>query len=247
MTKNSEKETKKKLRVCTLENYSCVCELIDAHDKLEEAYHFLLMMSFSYHKADEFRFNLHAFIQSLRGVTFMLQNYKDIIPDFEKWYSKKQEEMKNDSCLKSICSTRTIVVHQRSLKPKSKVEIGVYRGRRLKVGLIIHYDNPFLDSKIIFDNLIPKFSEIGFIDKEHSAIGEQLGIRRQWFCEELGDEEIFWTCYQAYIHICDIMREAHEFFELELVPQGIPDDYFEKTYVLLESDLDPSLPEKWGW
>lgn len=234
-------------RICTLENYFEVCPLYDAHDKLEEAYYFLLMMSFSYHKPDDFRFNLHAFIQALRGVTFMLQNHKSKIPNFDEWYSKKQIEMKANPYLKSICDSRTIIVHKKSLKTRSSIDVGLYRGRRLKMAIIIKDVNPFTDSYAIFNSLVPKFAEIGFIDEGHSAIGEQLGIRRQWFCDELGDEEIFNTCYKAYIYICDLMREAHEFFDLELLPQGIPEDLFDKTYVLLESDLDPTLPEKWGW
>lgn len=241
------KKDEKKQKICTLENYTEVCELFDAHDKLEEAYHFLLLIAFSYHSADEFRHNLHAFVQALRSVTFMLQTYKDKIPDFDNWYSKKQSEMKKNKYLKSICDSRTIVVHRHSLKPRSTIDVGLYRGRKLKLAISVHCDNPFVDSKELFDNLMPQFEQLGFIDKEHSAISEQLGIRRQWFCDELGNEEIFSTCYKAYISICEIMIEAHSFFGLELVPQGIPGSFFEQTYVLLESDLDPSLPEKWGW
>lgn len=89
-------------KICTLENYNDICPLRDSHDKLEESYYFLLMMANSYHVADDFRFNLQAFIQSLRGVTFMLQNYKSKIPNFNDWYKEKQEEMKNNPCLKNL-------------------------------------------------------------------------------------------------------------------------------------------------
>ena len=233
--------------ICTLENYSCVCPVLDAHDKIEEAYYFLLMMAFNYHKADEFRFNLHAFIKSLREVTFILQNSKDKIPDFDKWYPQKQEEMKNNDILKSICESRTIIVHRAMLKPRSKVSVGLYRGRKLKMAFEIPIDDPFIDSKALFDFYIPKFKEMGFIDKAHSAISEQLGLRRQWYCEQFGDKEIFSTCVSAYMELCQIIYEVHSFFDFEFIPQGIPNDFYERTFVLLESDFDPSLPEKWGW
>ena len=205
------------------------------------------MMALKYHKADEFRFNLHAFIQALREVTFMLQNDKSKIPDFEKWYEKMQEKMKANSCLLRIKNTRTLIVHQQSLKAKSKIEVGLYRGRNLKFGFTFNNINPFYDSKEIFDKIMPEIIAMGFIDKGHSALDEQLGIRREWHCDELGDGEILSICYDAYLCICEIMVEAHSKLGLELVPQGLPDDFLNGVYTLLESDLDPTLPKKWGW
>ena len=234
-------------KICTLENYNDICPLHDAHDKLEEAYYFLLMMAFSYHKPNDFRFNLDAFLQALRSVTFMLQKDKSKITDFDDWYTLKRKEMEVNPYLKNVSDARTIIVHQRSLKAKSKIDVGLYRRRRQKLCISFNDLDPFLESELIFSKMVPQFAKIGFIDEEHSALGEQLGIRREWHSEELGDKEVLLTCYEAYISMCDIMIEAHSFFDLQLVPQSLPEDLLEKTYVLLESDLDPSLPKKWGW
>ncbi len=235
-------------RICTLENYHDVCPLHDAHDKLEESFYFLMMMTETYHIPDDFRFNLNAFLQALRSVTFMLQKEKSHISGFEEWYEKKQKEMEDNICLVNSSKTRRLIVHLKSLKAKSKMTVGLYRGHQIKLGFC--YDNlhPFLDSHTIFNFVIPRIKELGFIDEEHSAIGEQLGIKREWFCEELGDSEILKTCYEAYCSICKIMSEAHSlFYDIEMIPQGFPDGFFDNIYIILESDLDPSLLKKWGW
>lgn len=234
-------------KICTLETYNDICPIHDAHDKLEEAYYFLLEMANSYHRADDFRFNLTVFIQSLRGVTFMLQNYKSKFIGFDDWYKVKQEEMKNNPCLKKFCDARTVVVHKRSLQAKSKIEVGVFRGRNIKC--IISFENlhPFLDSISIFNYIAPKLINLGLIDKNHSSIGEQLGIRRNWYCDEIGEKEVLSTCYDAYLSMCSIIAEAHSHFNLEFVPQGFPDGFIDNIFLILESDLDPLLPQKWGW
>lgn len=238
---------KKEEKICTLENYSDVCPLYDSHDKLEESFHFLLMMAFSYHKPDEFRFNLDAFLQSLRSVTWMLQKDKTKIPNFHEWYADKQNEMIKNPCLKKVSDTRTTIVHKHSLRARSKVDVGLYRGRKQKLCISFNNIDPFLDSKTIFNKIVPQFAKIGFIDKEHSAIDEQLGIKREWYSDELGEDEILKTCYEAYLIICEIMREAHSILGYDLVPQAFPDGFVNNVYVLLESDFDPNLPKKWGW
>lgn len=235
------------MKTCTLENYTDICPLLDVHDKVEGSFYFLMMMSFSYHKADDFRFNLHAFIKSLREVTFMLQNAKDKIRNFDKWYEQKQNEMKENLLLKKLSDSRTIIVHKSMLKPKSKINVGLYRGRRLKLGIELPISNPFIDSQRLFNHYIPRFEKLGFIDEGHSALNEQLGIKRQWYCAQLGDEEILLTCYHAYQHICGIVCEAHSFFGYEFIPQGFPEGYIDGVTVILESDVNPSLPKKWGW
>lgn len=61
---------------CNNLNYIYECPILNTHDKLEEAHYFFHMMMNSYHIADVFRYNLNAFIQSLRHTTFILQTEK---------------------------------------------------------------------------------------------------------------------------------------------------------------------------
>ena len=62
-------------------------------DKFHEAFFFLNQTMRSYHAPTEFRFNLNAFIQALRNITFMLQSEENKPERFAEWYAAKQEEM----------------------------------------------------------------------------------------------------------------------------------------------------------
>src|SRR4051794_9163668 len=97
------------------------CPLCEPDDKLAEALFFLHQMALAYHDPDPFRWNLNAFLQSLRSVTFFLQKALAHTPGFGEWYGKRQDEMRGDVLLRAFVDGRTIVVHQRNLYFASSV------------------------------------------------------------------------------------------------------------------------------
>jgi hypothetical protein len=111
------------------------CPIPDSHQKFEEATYFLGRCAELYHVPSEFQFNLNAFIQALRNITFMLQNEPNKPTGFATWYESKQVEMKNNHLLRRFVEARNIVVKQSSLKVKSTALSGVFRGRRFKLGM----------------------------------------------------------------------------------------------------------------
>ena len=234
-------------KICCPESYEANCPIFDVHDKIEESFYFLVSMGEYYHFPCVFRYNLNAFIQSLRSVTFLIQANKAKIPDFEKWYKIKQDEMKNNNLLSKISSARTFVVHKGMLKTKSKASIGLFRDRDIKLCFDFNI-NPFVDSKTELLRMIDIFikNELDFVGN-HGAIGEQYGLKRQWVVEDISSEEIVSVCYEAYKIIVDIVFDLHQMFGFEFVPSGLTDHFIEKQQVLLETDIDPSLPKKWGW
>lgn len=230
---------------CNIQNYIYECPIVNTHDKLEEAHYFFHMMMNFYHIADVFRFNLNAFIQSLRHTTFILQTEKEKIPNFDIWYGEKQEDMRNNTLLRKFAESRTIVVHRGMLKVKSEAHIGKFRGRQEKMTLGSKLD-PFEDSEVLLDRI--KDVAVGFmIDKEHSEINEQLGIMRTWIIEELGEKEVVELCYSAFLAICEIIKEAHNFFDYDYtIPTDCNRD-LRRYRVLLETDINPQLVKEWGW
>ncbi len=84
------------------------------------------------------------------------------------------------------------------------------------------------------------------LDAEHSAIGEQVGVYRDWRIEGIADIEIARACMEALHKIEAIVKEASELcgVKLEITLDHPNMDDFQ---VILESDVDPSLPKKWGW
>jgi hypothetical protein len=238
-------------RICCGGNYENVCPIFNAHDKLQESFFFLLQLADAYHFAAPFRFYLNAFLQSLRSVTMMLQTYKEAVPNFDEWYQKKQEEMRSNDLLARMCNARTVIVHKGALQTKSTATVGVYRGREPILALTVPVKNPFIDSSQLLSMyskfLVGKGANLFWLDEEHSEPGEQLGIKRCWIADNLGNEEVLSLCLSAYQQISDVIKEAHKLCDFTFAPSTIDFNYFQSRYVLLESDVDPSLHKKWGW
>lgn len=212
--------------------------------KYDEAEYFLKVAIENYHNPNEFQFNLNAFIQAFRNITFMLQSEKDKPVGFDEWYTKKQEEMRNHEILRKFVNARNIVVKNDTLSHRSKVQVGLFRGRKMKLSYN-HDINPMTDTKEVLE--IGKSHFIGFIlDKDHSAIGEQIGVERTWIVEELGDKEVISICFEA---LKFMKKMLFEFINLYGVNTKFEDCNLNlpEIQVLLETDLNPKLVKKWHW
>jgi hypothetical protein len=220
------------------------CPIPATHDKLREADYFLGQVVFNYHNPLPFQYNLNGFIQAVRNITFMLQSEDAKPPEFAAWYEKKQGEMKEDPLLRRFVSARNIIVKQTTLKAKSKAWLGLFRDRTMK--LAINDDiPPLMDTEAALEHA-KKFA-IGFIlDEEHSAIGEQIGVERTWIVEEIGEGEVVSHCVEVLNYMRRLVGEAHELAGSKIDSDPIQLD-MRRWQVLLESDVDPSLVEKWGW
>ena len=219
------------------------CPLAETDDKFQEAHYFIEQMMDEYHNPMPFRFNLNAFLQSLRNVTFVLQKDLSHRDGFRNWYSKRQKTMKEDPLLRDFAAGRNIVVKQRSLETNSKAEIGLFRGRTLKLGLSMDVPT-HASSKHLVENVAPL---IGLIDPEHSAVDEQYGVCREWYAPELGEGNVITLCDLAWVKIGQVISEAHDFARWHSVPPFEHGHKVQDCDVLVETDLDPSLPQKWGW
>lgn len=219
------------------------CPIPDTHQKLKEATYFLGKCAEHYHEPEEFQFNLNAFIQALRNITFMLQSERNTPEGFRAWYASKQAEMGKSDLLRRFVQARNVVVKQSSLKARSTARSGVFRGRHFKLGMN-HSVPLFAPSKWVLERLKAR---VGFfLDEEHSQPWEQFGIYRVWGVEELGDQEVLGLCIQAINHIGAVVEEAHGLFGADVEISAVGVDML-RTQTLLETDVDPSLIAKWGW
>lgn len=213
-------------------------------DKFHEAFFFLNQTMRSYHSPAEFRFNLNAFIQALRNITFMLQSEENKTEGFAEWYAAKQEEMRGNELLKKFVGARNLIVKQGMLEARSTAHVGIFKGRNFHVGVGGNI-SPFMDTRSIFEKAREFY--IGYmIDEEHSAIGEQIGVEREWVVDEIGPGEVVTLCYRALDYMSNLVSEAHGLYGVKLEPLSVEPD-IQKMKVVLESDLDPTLPKKWGW
>src|ERR1019366_1268124 len=117
------------------QRHDASCPVPSTHDKFNEAQYFFNKMLEQYHRPFEFQFNLNAFIQAIRNVTFMLQAEENKPEGFDDWYTKKQEEMRANTLLRRFVEARNIVVKRSSLTAMSKARSGLFRGRRLKLAV----------------------------------------------------------------------------------------------------------------
>ena len=78
---------------------------LPAHEKLDEARYFLGQMQDT-KMEPEFQYNLSAFLSAARSVTIYLQKQYAGEPEFDKWYSKKQEEMRNSPLFEAMKEAR---------------------------------------------------------------------------------------------------------------------------------------------
>lgn len=213
-------------------------------DKLWEAWYFILGMVSSYHDPHAFRYNLNAFIQALRNVTFMLQSEDGKPPGFEQWYKAKRREMASNPQLKRFVEARNLVVKKQMLAAKSTLRIGIFRGRRFKLGVGGDVDH-FRSSHELLRAAQGFFT--GFmIDEGHSSLDEQLGVQREWKVAAIGDGEVVGHCADALRALARLVEDAHLLWGTKFDASfELPDVAAQQ--VLLETDVAPELAKKWGW
>jgi len=235
--------------VCCIGNYQSVCPILDAHDKYLESWHFLREMARYYHVEKPFRYSLNAFLQALKSVAELLVKNEVSREGLRNVYGQDVKKIFRAQPILDRCfKAREFVVHRRMLSSKSKIEMGLFRGRRIKLAFMHEIDNPFIDTEQIFEKVSGEYVDM-FIGKDHPAIGEQFGINRQWIVDEIGDVEILQLCIGAFTEIGAIMEHAHKAFGFTFAGMNAfsDDEPIENYTTLLETDVDPSLFEKWGW
>ena len=72
------------------------CPLPKSHGRLLDAHTVWHAAEEAYGNEELFRIQLNSLIQALRNTTWVLQNEKHAISDFDAWYSLRQGRMKGD-------------------------------------------------------------------------------------------------------------------------------------------------------
>lgn len=227
-----------------------VCPLPIAEDRFEEALHFIDTLERQYHDPRLFRFNLNAFLAAIRSAIELLHKEMEQHGDNSAWLPTK-ERYRDDADLARIATGRNITLHQRAIYDGSRVLVGLFRGRKhkLSVGGQVAHDKSSEQALREWQR-----SEMAgfFLDEDRSDIGYQYGVWRHYFIKELSDrDDALVACWKAVIRTNDMLADAHRV--CGAVPFGVPAekllavDTLLRVTVLLESDLDPSLLERWGW
>lgn len=224
------------------------CPVPATHRAVAESTLQIALMGKDYHSPTLFLAHLNAAIQALRNITFRLQAEKHQIPGFEVWYASEQAALRADSLMRRFHDARTAVVKQLGVESKSTFRSGLFRGRQMK--LAVGLNLPLMVESVTELKLLQgsRFAA-AIVDSERLAIGEQLGVERMWVVEKLGEEEVLSLCVAARNKLSELATRAHtrcgSSYRCDPL---LCDERDQKRYqVLLESDLDSSLPRKWGW
>lgn len=229
------------------------CPTPDAHEKLREATFFFRQAIRSVHEPAAFRYNLSAFLQAARSVDYFLLHHGTSHDAFDGWYRKLRSDFgARFPELARVIDARNLVVHERILSHHSQVRSGIFRGRRIKLTVESHLPLDISSTELL---LRAQEAFVGrLLDEAHSAIGEQIGVERIWIVQELDEaKDVTLVAHRATRDLHVLLGEVHAFYGAVFEPANADqlrdpsEDDLNEVRVLLESDLDPSLPSKWNW
>lgn len=240
---------KQKLKNCEISDLE-ECPIPIAEDRFEEALHFMQRLESEYHDPRLFRFNLNALLSSLRATVELLHKEMEKSGRNSIWLPTKAR-YKDDFDLNRVALGRNVTLHQKAIYDGSTIRVGMFRGRRHKLSVGGHVAND-KSSQALLEEWQSSEMAGYFLDSDRSDVGEQYGVWRQYFLKELNDsDEALVACWKAVIRTNDLLAEAHHVCggRTYAVPaeELLAEDTILRVTVLLESDVDPSLPKKWGW
>lgn len=182
----------------------------------------------NYHELKEFIPSLNALIQSLRNLTFIVQSYKSIIPDFDSWYSSKQIEMRNDIYLRWAHEARNTVVKSSNLKLKSKTTIELLNWESHPVQSIL--TDPLDNNTKIKSTILTRVPKNILV----AGLREPLvRIERYWIADNLPEKELLWLTAYCYRYFKKIAIEIYGLLDLDV--SSISTD-FEKSVGILNAN-----------
>jgi len=226
------------------------CPTPNAEDKFREAAYFFHQMHETYHRPHLFKYNLHAFLGALSSITEFLAKDMEKIGLVKEWKSYFSS-LARDPLLDSLARGRNTATHQKQLVIESRVTIGIFRYRKMKLAFIndLVSDEP---TQAMLARYVPVFLTT-FMDEEHSAIGEQIGVQRLYFEKKAikYDEDLLTAIRRSMSRVTVYLAKAHDLVGLDFDSENedalYPPGWSDEITVLLETDVDPSLAKKWEW
>jgi hypothetical protein len=182
------------------------------HQAVEPAMRRLFDVQYHWHQAyqsyfspHEFRRSINACIQELRNVTFVLQNNKKDIPNFEAWYTPWQEKMKANSDSRWLVDARNRVVKQGALNINSSLVVSI-------VGSYLEHEvpqtkltlTPELGNDDIYQIISSSKMPRDVLDKSY------VKIERRWVDDKNPSIELLALLSECWLAISNLLIDAPE-------------------------------------
>jgi hypothetical protein len=197
---------------------SCPLEAVDR--RLRDAHTLWHQAEAAYFDPDGFRLAVGNAIQTLRSVTFVLQNHKAIIPNFDEWYGdyvdekhgkrgKWQARLHDDPLMRWMVEARNKIEKRGDLESHSFVRAEI---------IASHLDGgPRIDvPAYLFGSIEALLRSI-----PHNILGQQirrngvLRIERRWIENTLKDYELLDAVAIYYGKIAELVHDAHRQMRLD--------------------------------
>ena len=206
------------------------------HDRIEESRYFFARMLETYHSPDEFRWNLHAFLQAIKS--FVLIGYIES-QNAEAFTGVRRaiEELKALPDWPKFSKLRDEIAHKEPLLANSSMMIGMYRGTRLKMAFRI----PIPTHVPSWTAIARSRNETIFVTPDRGDIGEQIGLEREWKLPRF-DRELAQVCYEILKQCGEVMKAAPGHERLTDVCAGLE---IEKHRMMFEHELFPEVSAAW--
>ncbi len=149
------------------------------------------------------RVAIQSAIATLRTVSFVLQNHKHQIPDFDRWYQTWREKLAADQLMRWMVDARNRIEKQGDLEANSFVRAEIIasyldEGPRIEVPAQL-FERPW--------ELIKNVPEGAVGD--HVRKNGTLRIERRWVENTLPDYEMLEAVAIAYGRISELVHDAH--------------------------------------
>jgi hypothetical protein len=180
--------------------------------RLEDCHELWHQAEATYFEPEKFRLFLQTFIVTIRTVTFLLQKEKDGIPDFDNWYEKHQNHLKEDKIMRWMVETRNTIEKQGDLESNSLVRVELIASYLEKDYLVLDNDDRclFVSFKQLVEEAQEKLKNINFVDEG------MFRISRRWVANTYPEEELLNICGYGYKKIFFILHDLSKHLGIPL-------------------------------
>lgn len=157
----------------------------------------------NYFNPNLFRINLNSLIESLRSVTWILQNQKSELINFEEWYKKWQDQMRSDQILIWLKDSRNVIVKEGDLKTNSKIRVSFIESWNDSPSMEFEV-SPFTKTEDIASEIARQRP-----DKIKLNVG-LLRVERRWVDSKLPNYELSEATAHCFNFLHELLLDAHK-------------------------------------